>query len=73
MFRAYTPILRSNRIIISFTNAAYGVLQASYNDKQTNEKGTWSSNFYILSSSMLSSYMWGIVGILSMYVTLWCM
>ena len=26
MFRAYTPIFRSIRIILSFTNAAYGVL-----------------------------------------------
>ena len=30
-------------------------------------------NIYMLSSTMLSSCMWLIVGMLSMYVTLWCM
>jgi len=34
--------------------------------------GVVESNISILSCSMLSSYMWIIVGMLSMYVTLWC-
>jgi len=35
--------------------------------------GEVEGNIYILSSTMLSSYMWLIVRMLSMYVTLWFM